>query len=472
MDNQEQEVELGSPVLTTESAISKKTANPSRVAIMAWAIFATGVLYYCFAYLLRVYPSVMEPQLLGYFNITASGFGLLTSFYYFIYAPMQLPVGVSVDRIGPRRSLLFACTMAMLGILLFASVKDLSLALIGRLLVGFGAAFAYVTALKLASTWLPPRFFATAAGLVTGCGMIAAIFTDIYLTHSIAMNGFKQAMYFPLSIGAILLVLIFFVIKDKSRTTTGTMKVLEESHAMNFRQLWQYLLLMIKNKQMWLIGIVGALLYLPASVFLDVWAIPYLRYVQHFTPEEAALGVSIMLSGWICSSFISCAISDVIGSRKKPLLVSGVGSFVIACAILFIPGMSLYLIYVLLFFFGLCCGPHPLCFTLSKENNPHHISGTAVAFANFLIMMGGFVFQPIVGNILDGLWQGTTENGIRVYGGELYTIALSLLPVGLLIAAVMTLFIKETYQASVTEPVKVWVAKEGFSSDEVRREGV
>ncbi len=75
----------------------------------------------------------MEYELRSYFNITASGFGLLTSFYYFAYTPLQLPVGVMVDRIGPRRSLIIASIIGTPGVFIFASFKEFDFALMGRL---------------------------------------------------------------------------------------------------------------------------------------------------------------------------------------------------------------------------------------------------------------------------------------------------------------------------------------------------
>lgn len=443
------EVKTDDQLLAAGEGVKSGKLIGQNVRALAWSVFIAGVLYYCFAYLLRVYPSVMEYQLRSYFSITAGDFGLLTSFYYFAYAPMQLPVGMSVDRIGARRSLIFSCVISTVGIIIFAYFKSFSIALLGRFMVGFGAAFAYVTALKLAAVWLPRQYFATATGMVTGFGMVAAIFTDMYLTHVIKLQGFKFALYSPLCIGVVLVFLIMLVVRDKPRQSPADdVAVHEEKHALNFKQLKNYLALMVRNPQMWLIGVVGALLYMPSSVFLDVWAIPYLRYVHHLSPEDAALGVSVMLAGWICSSFFTCAISDVFGSRKIPLVLASFTAAVIASIILFDNKLSFLTLYILLFSFGLACGPHPLCFTLSKENNSHKISGTAVAFANFVIMMGGFIFQPVVGNALDWLWSGGMQNGIRMYSNAHYTMALSILPIGLLISGILTLFIKETYKRS------------------------
>ncbi len=440
----DQDLSINSRVLSNTKSIR------SRSNLLAWTIFFTGILYYCFAYLLRVYPSVMQPELLAHFHITAGTFGVLTSFYYFAYAPMQLPVGVSVDRIGPRRSLLVACCICILGVLIFASSPYYALALVGRFLVGFGAAFAYVTALKLATLWLPSRYFATATGMVTGSGMVAAIFTDLYLTHLVKTASFQDALYFPLIVGIILLVLIFLFVRDKSKNTdTSIDEKSGEASALSYRQLFEYLLVIAKNRQMWIIGTVGALLYLPSSVFLDVWAIPYFERVFHMTPQDAAMGFSVMLVGWITSSFATGALSDILGTRKIPLIIATFGAAATAAFILYVPNIPIQALYILLFMLGAFCGPHPLCFTLSKENYTQKISGTAIAFANFVIMMGGFIFQPVVGKVLDWTWNGAIGNGIRVYAPGDYMIALSIIPAGLLIAGILSLCIKETYGRAI-----------------------
>lgn len=414
-------------------------SNQSNFRLLGWVVFSTGILYYCFAYLLRVYPSVVEPDLMRQFSISAQGLGFLTSFYYFAYAPLQLPVGLAVDRIGVRRSLLFACIVGTLGSYLFAQTQTFNLALVGRFLVGFGSAFAYVTALKIASVWLPKRYFATATGAVTGFGMVAAAVTDISLTDIVHKYSHHTAMFIPSIIGVVLLALIFLLVKDRKAEGES-----EEGHAVSFGQLREFLSKIARNPQMWLIGFVGAVLYLPATVFLDLWAIPYLEHTHGFSKYQAAYGVSVMLAGWILSSFSTGIISDKIRSRKLPLTVGMFGALIVCSILLYVPGLSTQNVFILLFLFGAFSGPHPLCFTLSKENYTNQIAGTAVAFANFIIMMGGFIFQPLVGKFLDILSDGNIVNGIHMYTGGEYTMALSIMPIGLVMAGVCLLFIKET----------------------------
>ncbi len=432
------DLSLGTP----QNSISVPAGAQSKVRPYAFVVFSIGILYYCFAYLLRVYPSVMMSDLQAHFNITAGSFGLLTAFYYFAYAPMQVPVGLSVDSIGVRRSLLMASIISTSGVFIFSIAPSYSIALLGRFMLGFGAAFAYVTTLKIAAEWLPKKYFATATGMVTSFGMISAIFTDMYLTHVVSEDGYLKAMQFPVIVGTVLILLIFLFIRDKKTNSDSvTAKTVPSS-----REILQHLRKIIRNPQMWIIGLVGAFLYLPASMFLDVWGIPYLENVYHLSPQDAAYGISIMLSGWICSSLATGAFSDLLGTRRIPLIIATFGSAAICAAILYMPGLPVSALFLLLFFLGIMCGPHPLCFTLSKENCSSQVSGTAVSFANFVIMMGGFVFQPVVGRLLDLGWSGGTSQGIRVYTTYDYTLALSILPVCLLIAGLLTLVIRETFK--------------------------
>ena len=410
---------------------------------LPWIVFGTGILYYCFAYLLRVYPTVMEHHLLSHFNVSVKDFGFITGFYYFAYAPMQLPIGVTVDRIGARRSLLLGCIIATCGVLVFATTQTINIALAGRFLIGLGAAFGYVTALKIASLWLPKRIFATAIGFLTGAGMLAAIVTDNYLTHLIQITDFHNVLLFPAYVGAILLVLIFLFVRNKEGFNADNLPVSQNtSYKELCRQLWG----IMKKPQMWLIGLVGALLYLPSSVFVDAWAIPFFRTADHFTRPEGAMAASLTLAGWIVSSFISGYLSDHYKTRKIPLIIAAFGATVISTILIFGHIHNITIIYCLLFTLGLFCGPHPLCFSLSKETCSHDISGTAVAFTNFLIMAGGMILQPVVGDILEHVDRAASVAGAAAhYTGHDFSIALSVIPIGLLIACFCTFFIKETF---------------------------
>ena len=125
--------------------------TPAKSVVLPWVICGLGALFYCYEYLLRISPSVMMSDLMQAYHINATVFGNLAAFYYYAYTPMQLPVGILMDRYGPRRLLTFACLACALGSYLFAHAFHIELAQIGRFMVGFGSAFAFVGVLKLAT---------------------------------------------------------------------------------------------------------------------------------------------------------------------------------------------------------------------------------------------------------------------------------------------------------------------------------
>ncbi|MDR3490869.1 MAG: MFS transporter [Gammaproteobacteria bacterium] len=414
-------------------------------SLLPWLICSIGMLFYCYNYFLRVSPSVMQHDLMQNLHISASQFGNLAAFYYYAYTPMQIPVGMIYDRFGARLVLFFACLFALLGLGIFISANNLLMASLGRFLIGFGTAFAYIGVLKLASLWLAPNRFATVAGLTTAFGMASAIFSDLYLTKFVQLLGYKNALYSALMVGVVLSFFILIFMRNKPKqelSQAGT-----SASPMTIKQLFTALNVVLANPQMWLIGLIGCLFYLPASVFLDLWGIPYLKAVYQITPEAAASIVSMTFVGWIIAGPSIGMLSDKIKRRRAPLLISALMSAILLSVVFYVPHLPLVSLYVLFFFIGIFCGAHPLCFALGKENNPNAISGTAVAVTNTLIMIGGVIFQPIVGKLLD--WHANNDTGI--YTASDYTYALSVVPLGLVVAIMLTFFLKETYCQSHEE---------------------
>jgi MFS family permease len=417
--------------------------NIYRKRILPWIKFAMGASYYCLAYFLRVSPSVMKNDLLAHFKITATEFGSLSSAYYNAYTPMQLFVGVFVDRLGARKVLVSACLICMVGLAIFIHADSLQIAKTGRFLIGFGSAFAYITVLKLVALWLPPNRFATAAGLTSAFGMSAGIFSQIYLASYVQKVGYQHALSTGLTAGIILAILLFLIVRDRPREKMLEVKL--QGKQLTFRQTLRGLGFVLMKGETWLVGIVGLLLYLPASAFLDLWGIPYLETAYHVSSEHAAMMIFFVYLGWILAGPLIGAYSDRIRLRCMPLLVTSILSAIFSAMAFYIPNLPFWILYVLLFLFGVTCGSHPLVFSLSREKNPEQISGTATAATNFFIMLGGVLFQPFMGKILDWHWSGNLVNGVRTYTLGDYKFALAVVPIGLLLSFILTLFIKETH---------------------------
>ena len=414
--------------------------------LMGWLMCLLAALFYCYAYILRVFPSVMTDELSELFNLNATSLGLLTTFYYAAYTPMQLGVGVIIDRYGARVILSFACLLATFGVFIFMSSSYLPMVELGRFMMGLGSAFAYVTALKLASLWLPPNRFAAMAGLTTSFGKAAAISSTFLLTKSVQTIGVKLSLNTLFIIGLLLSVIIILFIRNRPKNTSGK----HDQQTPTFKEVFHQLKCMLRKPQMWLIGMIGLVLYLPACIFLDIWGIPYLKAVYHLTPHQANISISMIFIGWLVSSPIIGVISDRIKSRKKPLVLFSFLATVLVLIAFYVPGLSMIDLNIVLFGFGICCGCHPLCFALSKENNPTIFAGSATALTNTMIMLGGY-FQPVVGMLLDSHWQGGYTAHHKLYTSSDFQFALSILPIALALSTVLCMMLQETNCENVSD---------------------
>ena len=115
-----------------------------KLSLMAWVICLIGAIFYCYEYLLRIEPSVMVTDLMKQFSVVATGFGFITAAYYYAYTPMQLFVGVLIDRYGTRLMIGIGIITCAAGSFLFSVSSSVYVAAFSRLLIGFGSAFAFV----------------------------------------------------------------------------------------------------------------------------------------------------------------------------------------------------------------------------------------------------------------------------------------------------------------------------------------
>ena len=220
-----------------------------------------GVLFYAYEYLLRISPSVMEESLRAHFSLSATGFGFLSSIYYYAYVPMQLPVGILMDRFGPRRLLVLACFLCILGTFTFCNTHIYLVAVLGRFLVGAGSAFAFVGVLKLATIWLPEDKLAMVAGLTSALGTVGAMFGDNILLLAVHRVGWQQTDAYTAWFGVALIVLIWFGIHDHKRD-------LESGGTINsFKRKVVDLGIIFRNKQIGINGVVWIVMLAPSLNF-------------------------------------------------------------------------------------------------------------------------------------------------------------------------------------------------------------
>jgi len=415
--------------------------------VYSWVVCGIGAIFYFYEYLLRVSTSVMTTGLMTSFHINAGALGNLSAYYYYVYTPMQLFVGVFVDRYGPRRLLTMAAFSCSIGSYMFASADNIIIAEIGRFLVGFGSAFAFVGVLKLATIWLPDRFFGMVSGMTMALGMIGGLSGDLLLTRLVDVDGWRLTSYMAAAVGLAITLVMFLLLRDKPKQELDQ----PISELPSLKNTCIEIIKIIRNPQIWIAGAIGCLVYIPTSAFAELWGPTYFKQAYHLTSDKAAAVVSMIFLGWAIGGPIVGWISDRIKQRRLPMTVGSVVAAVLISIVLYVPNVSLPLVYFIFFIFGMFSSAQVLVFAVGREVSPTSFAGTAISLTNMFVMLGGVVFQPLIGDLLDWRWSGIVSDGVHFFSTSDFQVALSVLPIGLLIAVFLTFCLQETHCKLVPE---------------------
>lgn len=415
--------------------IEKKQVNQPTL-YFGYLVCTIGALFYCYEFILRIIPGAVQSELSAAFGyISASTFGQLSAFYYFAYSPMQLPVGLLMDRFGPRRLLTFACLCCTLGSFMFTFTSSILIAGSGRFLVGFGSSFAFVGVLSLAMQWLPRKYFSLAAGLITTLGMLGLVYGEVKITQMVITTGLQSVLFSMVGLGAVLSVFIFFVVRDGP----GGHKTKGLPLPVFFRDVMKVLM----SAEVWLIGVVAACLYTSLSVFGELWGKTYLEQAHHLTKIQAARSISVLFLGWAVGAPLAGYLSDISGRRVLSLVIGAFMSLICISFILYYPDLPYFWLNGFIFLYGVFSGTEIVAFVMAKENSGAKLTGTVFAAINMIVTLGGVIFQPLVGKLLDKFGNGQVVAGEYIYSVIDYQVALSILPLSLLMVMVIAFFLKD-----------------------------
>ena len=417
-------------------------------SIMPWVVWGLGCLFYFYECLLQVSPSVMSSELMRDFSVTSHTLGILSGIYFYSYAAMQLPGGVMMDYFGPQRLLTIATTICAVSTISFGMTDNFFMACIARLMIGFGSAFAAVGAMKLAASWFPAERFALLTGMMVTIGMLGAIGGEAPLALLIDHCGWRQSMVIMGSIGLVLAVLIYTVAKDapkNARSLTHTTSNDDEEPMLSS------LIALLKNKQLWLVAFYGGLMYMATPIFCGLWGVPFLMFKMHLAKATAANYISLVFVGWAIASPLWGVFSNRIGRRKPPMYIGCVGALISSTLFIYAPIESGWIMEALLLAFGLFSAGFLPAFAVAKELCSKRYVATGLSFMNMMNMVGIAIGQPLIGYVLDKLWQGEVIDKVRVYPLEAYHIALAILPIGMLISLLILPRLRETYCRSVRD---------------------
>ncbi|MEL7282761.1 MAG: MFS transporter [Pseudomonadota bacterium] len=387
---------------------------------IAFAALLVAALFYLFEFVARIEPSLSARGISDDLELSNAGFGLFSSVFFWIYAPMQIVVGILLDRYGVRRMVLPAILVCASGVLITGFSESAYVAILGRLLTGLGASFAFVGALYVVNHLFSPDRFAVLSGIVNALGMIGTAVGAVLLVQVIESIGWRTTFVATSVVGAALFVLAWLVLPKPQASDCNTAQT----------PILLPVLEVASSRSVWLIGVIGSLMYVPVNVFGGLWGNAELLADHHLSTVGAETAVSMIFWGMAVGSVGAGALSDRLGHRKWIICLASWAAVPVWLAILLSPTQSITVLSALLFVAGVLGGAQMLTFAAAKDGQDAAHVGTVVAFVNMIGIGSALIFQPLVGGLLDATAQD-------------YATALSVLPICLGVAGALAFFISE-----------------------------
>ena len=462
------------------SAAQAGAPGPQSGASRRWVVWGLSALFVVYNYLQQVVPGIVAPDLQREFHVGAGELGSIAALFFYAYALLQIPVGLTVDRFGPHRPLVAAVVVAALGSLLFAYATGAGTAGLARLVIGAGAAFSFIASLKLVSNWFAPERFATLAGLTNTAGMIGAAGGGAPLALLVAAIGWRGSLGLLAGVGAVLALLILFFVRDRpplcptptrpdgtpALPTTGTAEGWREGEVSNdrsearsvevrsdrtpttgtsFKSITTSLRSIVASRQVWINALYATTTSIVFVAFGALWGASYVEKACSVSRFAASTAVSLLFLGAIPGSMFFGWVSDRIRSRRTPMLAAAAGGLTCMCALLYLPGLSFTSLRLLLAVLGFFCSANIVSYAVSHDIGAPGQAGLALGFLNTCFYAGNAMSQPLVGRLLDLRAASRGAAGIENLTVGDFRFALSSVVAALLLSLVAAALLKESH---------------------------
>ncbi len=392
----------------------------------------TGALFFFYAWVLRVSPSVMVDELMREFAVGATAIGSLSAVYFYGYAGMQIPVGLLIDRFGPRRLLTIAGLVCGASCLLVAWSPSFEGVALGRFLIGASAAFSLVGAFAVAGQWFQPTQFAVLGGLAMAAGMAGGVLGQAPVRLLVEAQGWRPTVAMTAAGGLLIAIMAWVTIRDRTVGSGGIGSVLSGLGRV------------LRNRQTWLISIAGLGTNGTLLGFGGLWGVPFMGVAHGLEPASAAFVTSLLIAGWGFGAPAFGILSDRIGQRRLPFLIGYAICGPSFLALVYGPPLPTEAVALLTFLTGFGGAAQIVCFATVREVNSPAVSGTAIGVVNAFVTGTGAIYQPLIGWLLDRSWTGTLVGGARHYEVANYRIGFAVLVVGLGVGLVCACLMRET----------------------------
>lgn len=409
------------------------------ISIKGIFIWLLALLFFFYEFFLRIFLGTVASDIIHQLHLTAREFSFIAAAYYLTYGLMQIPVGFLIDKFGARLCLFVSSFVCALGVFCLSLAHGFFLAFVGRLLIGFGSSFAFVSFMLLILRWFPRRHFSLVSGLSIFLGSIGPLLAGAPLAYLYKMlDGDWRGILVGCGIfGVALSAALGLFVRN------GPQKK-EEAIIFLFRKegIWKYLLLLFRNTQVWLILLYSGTTYVVLPIFAAYWGTIFLQ-ARGISLVQAAFIISMVWIGYAIGSPLLGKLSDHFKLRKPFLYLPALLGAIVSALILYAPFQSEWILVILFIFVGIGGAGQTLSFTFILEQVQQKLHSSALGINSAGSTLAAALFPILVGTIIQ--WGKTGGAGAH-FSEAVLVRGLSLAPLLFLTAFFISLFaFRETF---------------------------
>jgi MFS family permease len=377
----------------------------SVVAGAAVTLVATLISIYIVSQFLRNSVGVIAPNLAGDLGLSPADLGLLSSVFFFTFAAVQIPLGMALDRFGPRLCLLVGAAVTVVGALVFAVAPNAGVLILGRGLLGLGTAGALVGPLAIYARRFAPDRFATLTGLHIGLGTVGTLVATAPLAFSAAQIGWRNSFVVVAAFTALIGLLLAAVVRDGGPPASDR----GENWRMAWRESVSGMVAVTRTPSVGRLFAMHLVLYSPFALVVGLWGGPYLAHVYGYSLEDRGSMLLIPAVGQIVGLIAWGPMDRVLGSHKLPVLIGAGGTAAALGWLAAVGAPSAPVLMLWLAVFGFVSAFGPVLIAHGKALFVPHQVGRGLTLLNMGSMGGAFLVQAVSGFVID--WFPATAQG-------------------------------------------------------------
>ncbi len=393
------------------------TTSLSTSRRLAWMVWMIASVFYAYQYILRVMPNIMLEDIMRQFDIGAAAFGQFSGIYYIGYSLLHLPVGIMLDRFGPRKVMTGSILLTIIGMTPLIFSEHWIYPIMGRFLIGVGSSAAILGVFKIIRMTFSEQRFPRMLSLSVMIGLIGAIWGGGPVSYLREVFGYESVILFLAAAGIALAISTYLIVPE--------MKVQPDS------TLFSNIKEVLSNRRVVWSCIFAGLMVGPLEGFADVWGTVFLKQVYGFEGTVAASLPSMIFIGMCFGAPVLSFIAEKIGSYLATIIGAGIA---MAASFIFLETgqMNTSAITFAFILVGACSAYQILAIYKASTYVREEVAGLTTAVANMIIMTFGYGFHTMMGSVINAMGGPNTSEAL-LYGVAVIPIALCLGSTGFLV---------------------------------------